>query len=61
MAEKVKKITCPRCKRHLTLEGFEVVEHEDDTFTAEPSVICSWEDCGVNFFITRSKVELVNN
>lgn len=57
MAE-VKKIKCPKCGRPLALEGFEVTEHPDKTWSAEPSVECSW-DCGANFFVTRGMIEWV--
>jgi hypothetical protein len=56
--KKPKKIACPRCREHMTLDDFEIVEHEDETWTANPSIVCPW-DCGANFFITRSKVEWV--
>jgi hypothetical protein len=56
--KKPKKIACPRCLGHMTLDDFEVIEHEDETWTAETSIECP-HDCGANFFITRSKVEWV--
>ncbi|MDQ3820402.1 MAG: hypothetical protein M3362_22350 [Acidobacteriota bacterium] len=56
---KSKRIACPRCGRHLRLEDFEITEHTDGTWTAEPSVICTREGCGFNFFIIRNKVEAV--
>jgi hypothetical protein len=58
--EQPKKIGCPKCRELMTLDGFEVITHEDDTWTAEPSIICPW-DCGANFFVTRSKVEWVKS
>jgi hypothetical protein len=42
----------------MTLDDFEITKHEDETWTAEPSIICPW-DCGAYFFITRSKIEWV--
>jgi hypothetical protein len=50
-------IVCPGCARALRLEGFGITHHSDGTWTADPSIICSWEGCKAHFFVTRSNVE----
>jgi hypothetical protein len=58
MAEKVKTIRCPKCRGRMTLEGFEIEEHADGTWSCDPSAECPW-DCGAIFFVTHSRVEWV--
>jgi hypothetical protein len=43
----------------MVLEGFEITEHEDRTYSADPAVECPQDGCGFTFFITRSRVELI--
>jgi RNase P subunit RPR2 len=51
-----KRIACQRCKQPMTLEGFQITEHQDGTYSVDPAVECP-HDCGLHFFITRSRVD----
>lgn len=53
-----KTIACPKCHQRLSFEGFIITTHEDETWSCDPSVDCSW-DCGAVFFITHSQVEWI--
>jgi len=54
-AKPPRAILCPLCSNGLILDGFENIEHDDGTFSAHPSVICSHEPCGANFIIHHSR------
>jgi hypothetical protein len=58
-AATVKRILCPLCGNILRLEGFEITEHDDGTWTADPIVECSHNPCQAYFAIEQSRVRFV--
>lgn len=54
-----KRIACPLCRNILRLEGFEITEHDDGTYTADPIVECSHDPCPAYFAIEHSRVRFV--
>ena len=46
------RIRCPGCLAGLRLEEFAITHHFDQTWSAEPSIIC--DDCGAHFKVSHS-------
>lgn len=61
MADEVlKQIYCPLCGRRIDLlrQDFTVTtDNERGHWSCDPAIVCPWEGCGVEFFITHSQVE----
>jgi hypothetical protein len=58
-AEIVKQIYCPNCGNQLQLlkDDFTVtIDNERGEWSCDPAIVCSWEGCGVEFFVTFSSI-----
>jgi hypothetical protein len=58
--EIVKQIFCPYCGKQLILlkKDFTVtIDNERGEWTCDPAIICSWEGCEVEFFVTLSSIQ----
>lgn len=48
-------IICPLCLNYLTLEDFEIVNHEDETWSTGDVIECTHSPCVARFTVTRSR------
>jgi hypothetical protein len=51
--KRARRILCPLCAQGMQLDAFTITEHEDQTWSADPCVICP--TCGAHFSIRLSR------
>jgi hypothetical protein len=60
--EILKRILCPHCRNgiHLEAKDFKVTtDNERGDWSCDPAIVCPWEGCGIEFFVTASQIEIV--
>jgi hypothetical protein len=53
---------CPQCGCIASLSGWQVIEHEDQTITINPSILChgcSKAGCGAHSFVEHNRIRWV--
>ena len=62
-SEIIKAIYCPNCGNHIHLlkNDFKVTtDNERGDWSCDPAIICPWDDCGAEFFVTFSQIQFLS-